>query len=238
MNIVPKKAPKWQPKTAKKEEEQPPVNENITVEVKEVATKTPKIDISKDNSDDDLDTKVDSNIFNKVKPPSPKGKKKKVLSEKQRAHLAKIRAKSLAARRAKAAEKKEQKAKSMKEQREKKAAETQRRREALAMEKKRINLERKAKDEIRKNERLKKQQLKNQNLLAVLDHWYERKQAKKKARKAKEKEEVKKAKAQPAQAQEPVRQYQGRYSAFGGSNQQPLRTRRSRMNAFGYREYY
>jgi hypothetical protein len=235
MNIVPKKAPKWQPSAPKDEE--PPVNKQVTMEVKEVPTEP--ADISKDKSDDDLDAKKsDKKIFNTVKPPSPKGaKKKKKLSDKQRAHLAKIRQKSLEARRAKAAAKKEEKANKLKEQKAAKAAETKRRQEALVAEKKRINLERKAKDDLRKNDRLKKQQLKNANLLAVLDHWYENKQKKKKA--AREAQKKTKAKpAAPAPAAEAPRQYQGRYSAFGGSNQQPLRGRRSRINQFGYREFY
>ena len=236
MNIVPKKSPKWQPSAPKDEE--PPVNKQVTMEVKEVPTE-PVADISNDKSDDDLDVKTtDNKIFNTVKPPSPKGaKKKKKLSDKQRAHLAKIRQKSLEARRAKAAAKKEEKANKLKEQKAAKVAETKRRQEALAAEKKRINLERKAKDDLRKNERLKKQQLKNANLLAVLDHWYENKQKKKKAAREAQKK-VKAKPAAPAPAAEPTRQYQGRYSAFGGSNQQPLRGRRSRINQFGYREFY
>ena len=108
-----------------------------------------------------------------------KAKKKKALSVAQRSHLERIRNKSLASRRAKAQARKDENANEVKRFKEDKAKQKLVKEEALKLAKENDGIQRKAKEtNLREAKALKRKQ-KNENLMSVLDSWYERKTARK-----------------------------------------------------------
>ena len=146
----------------------------------------------------------------KAKPPK---KRKKPMSEKQ---LARIRKLALERKRAKAAETKQKKQQLTKEKEEASQAKQQ--------EKEKTEQERKKAKQLRKNE----------NMLSVLDAWYERKQEKK--RKAKQKKNTDTQPQAATKAEQPPSQMAAndRFDPFSTFSSQ----KRTRMSPFGYLEYY
>jgi hypothetical protein len=178
MNIIPIKAPRYvSPSQKQKEEDHKQAEEEIVNE--ETEEEIDQADVTPSVS---LEIKKKEIVKKETKKET--AKKKKQLSDAQRNHLDKIRAKSLATRRANALRKKEAKADEVRSRMDEQQKKKELKAQALILAKEEIGIQRKAKESYNCDNKAKKRKEKNENLMNVLDSWYEKKQEKKRKRKA------------------------------------------------------
>ena len=218
MNVLRKKVPplklKEEDAPEPKQESEPKQKvkepEPVTIDIKE----TPNAVAPKQETTPDY-IKPDAHAFAPPKE-APKGKKKKQLSEKQTAHLARIRAKALESKRLKREEK----------EREKEAKKAER-----LLKKEEAELLKAQRDDDKERKRKEKE---DALFNARMDAWYEKKQAKKQARRniAKKqapvksegearKNEVRKVAQKPVY-KNPNRRYDPFASGFAGSGRRKI----------------